>query len=92
MKVIEQGKNTEIWSIRHRCTGWGHGDFGCEALLEIERNDLFYSSGISEAGFGTFQLTVSFECPCCGGLTDLGIDDWPTNYRNLKRLHTQKEA
>ena len=91
MRVLEPGKNTEAWTIRHRCTGWGHGDFGCEALLEIERNDLMYSSGISESGLGAFQPAVSFECPCCGGLTDLGIIDWPPNYKNLKRLHVQKE-
>ena len=38
MKVLEEGKK---WSIQERCTGIGNGGGGCNALLEIEKEDIY---------------------------------------------------
>ena len=78
MKIIEPGKTKEKWSIQHRCTGWGNGSDGCDALLEIETEDLKYRPGKCET-----PAAVCFKCPCCGEVTDLGLNDWPKNYRKL---------
>lgn len=86
MKVLEPGKTKEKWSIQHRCTSWGHSGDGCNALLELEFEDLQYFSGSSHNGhfWGCREPSVSFRCPCCGEMTDLGLNDWPTNYKQLK--------
>jgi hypothetical protein len=87
MKILEAGKNGKnTWSLQHRCTGWGNGENGCEALLELEFDDLRYYQGTGE-GWGIFtkEPAVSFKCPCCGKLTDIGLNDWPVGYRELPR-------
>ena len=84
MKILEPGKVEETWTIRHRCTGWGNGDDGCEALLEVEREDLRYYEG-QELPWRTSEPAVCFKCPCCNKLTDLGLNNWPKNYRSLER-------
>ena len=90
MKIIEPGKVGEKWIIRHRCTAWGNSGVGCEALLELEFDDLRYYPGTSEEmTWGYKEPAVSFKCPCCGKLTDLGMNSWPTGYRNLP--HWTKE-
>ncbi len=87
MKILEPGKNgSTTWTMQHRCTGWGNGGKGCEALLELEYNDLRYFPGTGgEVTWGYREHAVCFKCPCCGKLTDLGINDWPTGYRTLKK-------
>lgn len=82
MKVLEAGKVGEKWTIQHRCTGWGNGDGGCNALLEVEYDDLRYYGG-QEFPWRVSEPAVSFKCPCCGKLTDLGLNDWPTGYKKL---------
>lgn len=83
MKVLEAGKVGEKWSIQHRCTGWGNTDSGCNALLEVEYDDLRYYEG-QEYPWRSSEPAVSFKCPCCGKLTDLKHNDWPTGYWNLR--------
>jgi hypothetical protein len=87
MKILEPGKNGKTtWSVQHRCTGWGNGGNGCEALLELEYNDLrYFPSTGGEVTWGHREHAVCFKCPCCGRLTDLGLNDWPTGYRQLTR-------
>lgn len=85
MKVLEPGRVGEKWATKHRCTGWGNSGNGCEALLEIELDDLRYFPGVSGDSWGSREHAVSFKCPCCGHLTDLGTMDWPKGYRDLKR-------
>lgn len=84
MKILEPGRVGEKWTIKHRCTAWGNGDGGCEALLEIEYDDLRYYEG-QEFHWRISEPAVCFKCPCCGKITDLGLNDWPTGYRNLER-------
>jgi hypothetical protein len=84
MKVLEPGKVKEKWSIQHRCTGWGRKEEGCEALLEIEFDDLRYQPGCYDEKCESDPV-VSFRCPCCAEVTNLGLNDWPKNYRKLKQ-------
>lgn len=83
MKILEAGKVGEKWSLKHRCTAWGNSGKGCNALLEIEYSDLRYFPGVDGDSWGSREHAVSFKCPCCGKLTDLGLNDWPTGYKNL---------
>lgn len=84
MKVLEPGKSKEEkWTIQHRCTGWGNNVEGCNALLEIELDDLRYYSG-QEFPWRTSEPAVTFRCPCCGKTTDLGRNEWPKGYHKLK--------
>lgn len=98
MKVLEPGKTKEKWTLQHRCTGWGRTEQGCEALLELEAEDLRYQPGLLSYHDEKFQSEphVSFRCPCCGEVTDLGMNDWPKQYDKLTRWahewHFGKEA
>ena len=83
MKILEPGKNKDNWSIQHRCTGWGNVGVGCDALLELEFDDLRYFPGVPGDSRGSRDPAVTFKCPCCSMLTDIGINDWPKDYRNL---------
>jgi hypothetical protein len=85
MKILKPGKLGKKWSIRHSCTGWGNSGVGCDALLELEYEDLRFFSGNDSPTWGGRDPAVSFKCPCCGKLTDLGMQDWPTGYRDLER-------
>lgn len=88
MKILEPGRVGEKWTIKHRCTNWGNGENGCEALLEIEFDDLRYYEG-QEFPWRTSEPAVCFKCPCCGKLTDLGLNDWPTGYKKLERWSSE---
>ena len=86
MKVLELGRTNEKWSVQHRCTGWGNaGHGGCNALLEIEFEDLRYFPGNDSPTWGGRDPAVSFKCPCCCNLTDIGVNDWPIGYKKLTR-------
>ena len=81
MKVLKPGKDKSIWSIKHDCTGWGNGNEACGAYLEIEKSDLMYFKGVIAENR---DPKVSFQCPCCLAITDLGRNDWPNNYHELQ--------
>lgn len=86
MKILEPGKVGEKWTLQHRCTAWRNPGEGCNALLELEFDDLRYYPGTGgEVTWGYSDPAVSFKCPCCGKLTDLGLNDWPTGYKDLQR-------
>lgn len=87
MKILEPGRVAEKWTIQHRCTGWGNSTKGCNALLELELDDLRYFPAVPGDSWGSREAAVSFKCPCCGELTDLGLNDWPKSkhVKNLKR-------
>jgi hypothetical protein len=85
MKIIKPGNIGKKWSIQHGCTGWGNKGTGCDALLELEFEDLRYFPGVPGDSWGSRDPAVSFKCPCCGKLTDLGMQDWPTGYHDLPR-------
>jgi hypothetical protein len=81
MKVIESGNKP-----RHRCTGYGNGNSGCGALLEVERSDLRYHVADDMGGVSTEY--VLFKCCECGSLTDLPAGKWPQNYNHLRKYST----
>lgn len=85
MKILEEGTKGLNWTIEHRCTGWGNGGNGCNALLEVEKSDLKYYPGNDSVTWGGRDPAVTFQCPCCDSLTDLGLNDWPAGYRELPR-------
>ena len=84
MKILEPGKTKDKWSIQHRCTGWGAENEGCEALLEIEWDDLRHRPGHYDEKCDCSPV-VCFKCPCCNEVTYLGINHWPKDYRKLKQ-------
>lgn len=84
MKIFEPGKVGERWAIQRHCTERGNGGNGCEALLEIEYNDLRYYEG-QEFPWKVSEPVVCFKCPCCGKITDLDTNEWPTRYGSLPR-------
>jgi len=88
MKVLEPGKVKQKWSLRHRCTGWGNGNDGCEALLELEVEDLRYRPGCYDEKCESDPF-VSFKCICCGEITNLGMNDWPKDYRKLQKWNVE---
>jgi hypothetical protein len=75
MKVLRESKS---WILEHECTGWGNTNSGCGALLGVEQSDLRYFSG----GFSS-DSAVCFKCICCGVVTNLGLNDWPSNFSEL---------
>lgn len=83
MRIIEHGTVVQQWKIEHRCTGWGKTEHGCNALLEVEKADLRRSS-FTDLTDG--EPSVTFKCPCCGALTDLGRVSWPNDYRMLPKF------
>lgn len=89
MKILEPGKVGKNWTIQKRCTGWGNGNKGCNALLEIELSDLRYFPGVPGDSWGSREKAVSFKCPCCGQITDLGLNDWPKGHENLPRWNKE---
>lgn len=92
MKVLEPGTKTLLhWTIQHRCTGWGNSGNGCDALLEIEKTDLRYFKGNDSPTWGGRDPAVTFKCPCCSTLTDIGVNDWPKDYRSLKAYHSSSK-
>ena len=80
MKILRPGKD---YLLEHECTGFGNAPYkGCGALLGINREDLRFYEG-QEFPWRTSEPAVCFKCPCCGQVTDLGLNDWPRNYTNL---------
>lgn len=82
MKILEHGIVALTWKIEHRCTGWGKSGHGCNALLEVEKSDLRRSSFTDVT---SVDPSITFKCPCCGALTDLGLNQWPKDYRKLPK-------
>lgn len=79
MKILRHPPAEENWSVKVYCTGFGHGDNGCGARLKVYREDLRYNP-MSE----DFEGAVTFKCLCCGELTDIGIQFYPPNHKELK--------
>lgn len=79
MKIIQHPPAEENWSIKVFCTGFGHSNKGCGAKLKVYREDLRYRPQVN----GT-EAAVTFKCICCGKLNDIGIQDYPPEYKNLK--------
>lgn len=63
MKVLEKGKKVhKKWSKELRCSGLGTGGGGCDALLLVEKEDVYKTR--LDASDSTYRNT--FRCPECG--------------------------
>lgn len=80
MKVLQHPPSEENWSVKVRCSGWGHQSNGCGAKLKVFREDLRFAPATPEKELGS----VTFKCICCGQLTDLGMEQWPVHHKDLK--------
>lgn len=76
MKVIEEGKD---WSIQQRCTGNGNGDGGCNSLLLVSKDDLYFDRTVCD-GNSTKYIFV-FQCPMCNLWSDVDDDKIPYNIK-----------
>lgn len=72
MRVLKPGK---AWTKEVTCTGFGNGDGGCGAVLEVEIEDLFQTSNTDMAGDTDYFTT--FRCMECKLLTDILDKDVP---------------
>jgi len=79
MKVLQHPPTEENWSVKVYCTGFGHGEEGCNARLKVYREDLRYMPFTDDK-----EQAVTFKCICCGQLTDLGEMYYPLHYKDLK--------
>lgn len=83
MKIIKKGIKGRKWKMPQTCSGWGNGNDGCEALLEVSKKDLVFYRGVPSESFGERSPAVSFQCPICKTITDIGKKDYPKDYKNL---------
>jgi hypothetical protein len=76
MKVITPGRPQKGWAKEYTCTGAGNGNGGCGAVLLIEQDDVYETSGScrDETNYYT-----TFKCSECGVETD--IIDVPGNLK-----------
>lgn len=85
MRVLKAGDNmTGAWAGKFTCTGYGNGDDGCDAILEVNESDLYGTYMSSMGRYETHYIT--FMCPCCGAETDLANDDGYRHKDFPKRL------
>ena len=76
MKIIEEGNG---WSIQERCTGKYLGDGGCNSLLLLSKEDLYFDREICD-GHST-KYFFAFQCPLCGLWTNIEPDRVPYNIK-----------
>jgi len=75
MKVIKKGKTPEerAWKREFDCTGYGNGNRGCGAVLEVQEDDIFTTY---RSSMGRWECNfLTFRCPECGANTDIDNDD-----------------
>lgn len=85
MKVLEAGNfGSKTWTGKYHCKGDYGG--GCQALLEVEKDDLRWYPGVPGDSWGSRDAAVCFKCPICAKVTDIPVKDWPGDaVRSLKK-------
>lgn len=85
MKIL---KEPSVWKKEKKCTGKGHGYYGCGALLEIEVDDISwdfesksYWSYADQEMCSYIDYFYNFQCPCCKIKTRLEEKEIPKNIR-----------
>lgn len=88
MQILEiPGELEEPWTIQHRCSGYGNGGGGCNALLLVGELDLRLTTPGHFNGNGE-PLYVTFTCPVCLKETDLPQQYVPESvYERVKNNH-----
>lgn len=69
MKVLEKGDGRKGWAKELKCTGFGNGECGCNALLLVEGRDLYKTCSSDYSGGK--EVFITFKCPECGNETDV---------------------
>lgn len=89
MKILKES-TLNSWKKQRKCTGKGHGEYGCGALLELEVNDIYlefrkksYWSTADEEYSSYIAYTYNFKCPCCQNITCIDEKEIPKNIKNL---------
>jgi hypothetical protein len=85
MKIIKPGREQKSWAKEFKCTGKGNGNGGCEAILLVEKADLFYTQEFEREGGGSKH--TGFECPQCHVLTDI-----PDNFYDIPHYQDWKKG
>lgn len=88
MKVLQSGTPGGDWRAQVKCTGYGNGNHGCAALLEVEASDLFHTQRSDWRG-DTTEHFVTIECPECKEWTDLK-NDAKVPYKVERTVHAMK--
>lgn len=84
MKVLEAGKfGLNTWTGKYRCTGDYGG--GCQALLEVDKEDLRWYPGVPGDSWGSRDPAVCFKCPICSKVSDVPRKDWPGGASSLRK-------
>lgn len=69
MKIIKKGPTSSAWQQRVTCNGFGNGNTGCKAVLEIQKEDVYKTHRYFYDGSNESYNTIM--CPICGSETDL---------------------
>ncbi|MCI8460020.1 MAG: hypothetical protein HFE81_01355 [Bacilli bacterium] len=99
MKILKESILIS-WKKEKKCTGKGHGEYGCGALLELEANDIFLEFqeksywSVADEDFNSYIAhSYNFKCPCCQKKTSIDEKEIPKNVRNaiLSSEKTKKD-
>lgn len=69
MKVIRKGPTSSAWQQTVTCNGFGNGNTGCKATLEVQKEDVYKTHSYFYDGSNESYFTIM--CPICGSETDL---------------------
>lgn len=83
MDILKPGKEPQKWALEVVCSGYGHYDDGCEAVLRVHKEDLYQTEHPSNELFVGYYTSITFRCCSCGVETDLKHDDRPRDWPNL---------
>ena len=92
MDILKPGRDPKDWSLEVVCSGYGHNEGGCEALLLVREEDLYQTE--HSGYFDEIETGLTFTCCSCGRETDLRGNEQPRNWQNFPTkktwLKTQK--
>lgn len=84
MKVLKAGNfGLKNWTGEYYCKGDYGG--GCQALLQVDKEDLRWYPGVSGDSWGSRDPAVCFKCPICSKISDIPRKDWPVGASSLKK-------
>ncbi len=68
VKILKEGTPAQWFGVV-KCSGYGNGNYGCGAELEVEQDDLEHTYTSFMGRSETHYITI--KCPCCGKHTDV---------------------
>lgn len=79
MEVLEVGKG---FTFRDRCSGKEYGDGGCNSLLLVSKDDLYFDKSVCDGN--STRYVFAFQRPVCSLWTE--VDDAKIPYNIKKEL------